>query len=321
MKYNGILACVVVAWFAGPANAQFVKDDPNGPQVGQTAVQQIRIGMTIKATGGPCFGVLGTVPVPMDWPEQRVRIVEEDITPGVKTMYRMVGGTAKQLVVNVPRIRANEEARAIITFEVTRSTLTPPEDTAGFEIPTSRQLERDQRIFLGQSPYIESRHRTITSNAREIVGQQETAWDKVEALYDWSRDKVSYQEGSLKGALKALQDGTGDCEDISSLFIALCRAEDIPARTVWVHGHCYPEFLLVDAEGEGHWFPCQAAGTRSFGGIPEQRPILQKGDNFRTLERPKEVLRYVSPFLTVKAVDGVSAPSYRFIRESVGPGS
>ena len=50
---------------------------------------------------------------------------------------------------------------------------------------------------------------------------------------------------------------------------------------VWVPGHCYPEFYLEDAEGRGHWIPCQAAGTRAFGSMPEHRPILQKGDNFR----------------------------------------
>jgi hypothetical protein len=66
---------------------------------------------------------------------------------------------------------------------------------------------------------------------------------------------------------------------MTSLFIAMCRASGIPARTVRVPGHCYPEFYLSDQAGEGHWFPCQAAGTRAFGGMPDPRPILQKGDN------------------------------------------
>ena len=88
--------------------------------------------------------------------------------------------------------------------------------------------------------------------------------------------------------MAALKDKTGDCEELTSLFIALCRASDIPARTVWVPGHCYPEFYLEDDEGKGHWFPCQAAGSRAFGGIPEQKPILQKGDNFSVPENPRE---------------------------------
>ena len=117
--------------------------------------------------------------------------------------------------------------------------------------------------------------------AKEIGADKEKAWDRVEAIYDWVREKVKYKNGPLKGALAALKDGTGDCEELSSLFIAICRAADIPARTVWVPGHCYPEFYLVDDKGAGHWFPCQSAGSREFGGITEIRPILQKGDNFR----------------------------------------
>ena len=50
---------------------------------------------------------------------------------------------------------------------------------------------------------------------------------------------------------------------------------------VQVPGHVYAEFYLLDAEGAGHWYPCQLAGTRAFGSMPEHRPVLQKGDNFR----------------------------------------
>jgi hypothetical protein len=66
---------------------------------------------------------------------------------------------------------------------------------------------------------------------------------------------------------------------MTSLFVALCRANGIPARTVRVPGHCYPEFYLLERNGKGHWFPCQAAGTRAFGAMPDPRPVLQKGDN------------------------------------------
>jgi hypothetical protein len=104
---------------------------------------------------------------------------------------------------------------------------------------------------------------------------------------------VQYKDEPLKGALAALRDGTGDCDELSSLFIALCRANDIPARTVRVPGHCYPEFYLLDAQGKGRWYPCQAAGTRAFGGMPDPRPILQKGDNVPGIDpSTKKRVRY-----------------------------
>jgi hypothetical protein len=133
------------------------------------------------------------------------------------------------------------------------------------------------------------------------------------------REKVEYKEGKIKTAVAALQDGHGDCEELTSLFIAACRAADVPARMVWVPDHCYPEFYLVDDAGEGHWFPCQAAGTRAFGSMPELRPILQKGDNFKVPEK-KKPQRYVAEFLSGKPVKGSGPPKVTFVREFVQPG-
>ena len=96
------------------------------------------------------------------------------------------------------------------------------------------------------------------------------------------RKAVRYQfDPKIRSSVDALRSGHGDCEELTSLFIAVCRAAGIPARAVWVPGHCYPEFYLVDGEGHGRWFPCQAAGERMFGQMVEWRPILQKGDRFR----------------------------------------
>src|SRR6185295_13350269 len=139
---------------------------------------------------------------------------------------------------------------------------------------------RKVSAFLGVSPFIETTNAKIKTLAKDLIKDKESAWEKVETIYDYVRDHVEYQDGPLKGAVAALKDGKGDCEELTSLFIALCRANKIPARTVWVPGHCYPEFYLVDKAGHGYWIPCQAAGDRDFGGIGELRPILQKGDSF-----------------------------------------
>jgi hypothetical protein len=117
-----------------------------------------------------------------------------------------------------------------------------------------------------------------------------------------------------KAATAALKDGQGDCEELSSLVIAICRASKIPARAVWIPGHAYPEFYLVDDHGKGHWFPCQAAGAeRQFGSMSEDRPILQKGDNFTVPgDKPQ---RYVKQTLSAK--DAAAPPEVKFIMERV----
>ena len=64
------------------------------------------------------------------------------------------------------------------------------------------------------------------------------------------------------------------------------------ARTVWVEGHDYPEFLLIDRQGKSHWIPVQVVGPEWFGEMIEFRPIFQKGDRFFDPFQ-KQMVRYV----------------------------
>ena len=309
------IACNVVA--AVPVRAQFGgEDQSNGVKLDKEFTECYKVGMTVRALGGPCHGLLATIPVPTDWPEQKVRIVDEEITPNVRHVnYRTLEGGVKQMLVSIPYLANGEVARALVTFEVRRYSLQAPDDPASFVLPT--KLDRDTRRFLAPSPYIESRSPKIRALAKKIVQGKRSAWEIVEAIYDWVRDNIEYKDGRLKGALAALRDGNGDCEELTSLFIALCRANKVPARTVWVPGHCYPEFYLSDERGGGYWIPCQAAGEPAFGSMPEHRPILQKGDNFKVPEK-RERQRYVAELLKGATARGGGRPKVQFVREQVG---
>ena len=311
---NRSLAWAGVVWIlmAGSAGAQF-KEGAAGQQEikrGETAVQKWRCGVSITAMGSACTRLVATTPIPVDWPEQEVRVVEEDISPSARTTYQMLDGV-KQMTITISQLPAGQEAHAIVTLEIRRSTILAPDKTDNLQLPDNTKLDRAVRPHLAMSPYIESRNPKIVAQAKKIVADQSNAWSKVEALYDWVREHVKYQEGPIRGAVAALNSGVGDCEEMTALFIAFCRANEIPARTVHVPGHCYPEFYLIDDKGVGHWFPCQAAGARSFGGIPEIRPVLEKGDNFRDPRNPKERHHYLPE--TVTGAGG--KPRVKFIRE------
>ena len=278
-------------------------------QLGERVTQRWKVGMVVSAEQGPCNGLYGTIPVPTDWPEQKVRVVSEEISSSVKAVhYRTLNDGVKQMLVSVPRLMPGESAEALVTFEIDRAATLPPDDTDKFVIPT--KMNRSIRQYLSASPFIEVRHKKIKRLAAELHDEQLNAWQQVEKIYDHVRATVKFRNGKLKGALAALNDGFGDCEELTSLFIAICRVNKIPSRTVWVPGHCYPEFYLINAQGEGQWFPCQAAGTRAFGEMPDPRPILQKGDNFKVPEK-KQRQRYVTEFL--KGAGG--RPSVQFVRE------
>jgi len=49
--------------------------------------------------------------------------------------------------------------------------------------------------------------------------------------------------------------------------------------------------------------------------MPDQLPILQKGDAFRDPDRPGKSLRYVSEFIRGAAADGGGSPRVEWIRE------
>lgn len=306
-------ALVVLGCLSTSALAQFQEGSKKGVQMGAAGVQKWQAGMTVKAVGGPCTGIIGYVPIPREWPEQSVQIANEEVTPNTKIDYETIEGGAKIMSIKMPRIGPNEEAKGIITFEIRRHALLAPKNTSIFEMPDTKKLPRDVRVWLGPSPLIEVKSPKIKSILKDIP-EKEKAWQQVEAVYDYVREKVEYKKQPVKGALAALRDGNGGDEDQTSLFIAICRTMDIPARTVWVHGHCYPEFYLADDDGEGHWIPCEVGTTRCFGSMQDTRPILQKGDNFRPPFNRKERQRYLAEYLTGAG----GQPKCHFIRQPVG---
>jgi transglutaminase-like putative cysteine protease len=221
------------------------------------------------------------------------------------------------MLISVPHLAAGATARAVLTCEVETRPILPPEQTEELTIP--KKIPRALRMYTIASPYIEMNHARIRELSREIMKEAEVAgatsdWEKIEAIYDEVLKRIEYVEGPDKAAIEALRDGQADCQGRSAVFVAVCRNNKIPARLVWVHGHVYPEFYLEHAEGQGHWYPCESAGSRAFGEMPLARTILQKGDNFRVPER-KEKLRYASDFLIGLPTPGGGKPKAKFIRE------
>ncbi len=286
----------------------------SGVRLTEPTIQTWRFGVIVTAASGPAANIIAVAPIPKDWPEQQVRIVSEDLDATVRRVrFRSLGNGARQMVVEIPRLAQGQTAQAVLTIEITKYAIEEPRDPS--------VLERTKRIsklreYLGASPSIETNDRKIKTLAKQFSSEG-PAWEQVGAIFDWVRENIEYRQGPLKGAAAALRDGYGDCEELTSLFIALCRANHIPARTVWVPGHCYPEFHLTDQQGQGHWIPCQAAGAaRDFGRMPETRPILQKGDNFRSPEQRKRV-RYASATLKSANRGGLAAPTLQVIQQPV----
>lgn len=315
--------CVVATMWSGPAGmprgtATTTAAAPlPGEPLGNGTVSRgdrWRFGVNVKARG-TMSGIVATLPVPKEWPDQHVKVLDQHKSRQVRSVrFRELGGGVNQMQVAIARLAAGDEATATVTMEVVKRDVGDlPPDPQRLRVPS--RVGRDMRQYLRPSPYIDSQDRVIVSAAHQAIGDKQTGWSQAEAIYDWVRDNVEYRfDRKIKSARKALDDGYGDCEEMTSLFIAMCRAVNIPARAVWVPGHCYPEFYLEAPKGNGRWYPCQAAGTRSFGTIEEARPILQKGDNI-PMPNSRQPRRYARETLAAK--HSLAPPDVEFIRKSL----
>ena len=313
MPVRILAALAIVLAVSSTALAQFGPKEEaptGGSRLDKGLTKRWQVGVRVRAVGGSVGPLMGTIPVPTDWPEQQVKVVAEDVTPHVGSItYRVIDGGVKQMVFNIPQIPPNDLAKALITFEVTKHSQLAPTETTGYVI--AKNPPKEYRKFLGPSPMIEIANAKIKSLTKELVTGKEGAWAQVESLCDGVREKVKLDKDKIKGAQAALRDGKADQEDLTALFVACCRIHKVPARMVWIPDSCYAEFYLEDAKGKGFWFPCQVAGDKAFGAQPDQRPILQKGDNFKVPEK-KESMRFVNEFLTGKG--GGGSPEVEFVR-------
>lgn len=281
--------------------------------------QTWKVGLQLDTRGSTIVDAIATFPIFMDWPEQTVRLVDQQIDPSVsfwEARDNLDG--VKQIFARMNRINGGSTSTDILlTFQIDKSRILGPSDQqiAGLQVP--KRIDKSLRGGMGSSPFINTSDNRIKAISKQIAAADaENDWQLVERVYDWVRENIEYVEGDLKSVSQALRDGTGDCEEMTSIFIAICRNLKIPSRMVWIPGHCYPEFYLENEDQEGAWFPCQVAGTRQFGKMDEYRPIIQKGDRFRVPEQTG-LQRYVSEFFSGKKLVGSLKPRPRFVREIV----
>ena len=269
---------------------------------------EMKFGMHFYSNDNFCTDLFATVPFPLNWPEQTVTVLNSDIPVGAfldrrdLPMGSKQNALARQLLMRIPALGPNNQLDILVTVEIEKALINAPEDTSVFVLPNPKKISKELSFFVGKgSPYIDHELGEIKRVAKQIASENpENAWAHVERIYDWVRDNIEYRKGGkIRQMRDALKDKKGDCEEMTGLFVALCRASNIPARCVWVPEHCYPEFYLEDQQGDGHWFPCQAAGERQFGQMHDYRPILQKGDRFKVPELAAPQ-RYVSEYFTCK---------------------
>lgn len=270
---------------------QAIEGQPGGanrpsadPAIELTAPRTYQLKMVVRVAAPKetaCKNVVVVAPIPMDWYEQKVRLLSRTFTEGGKYREQIKRGQCATMKFQIPRIEAGESASVELLYEITRWRMqfTLPGETLEFAKGPPADV-RDQ--YSRQPPGLEMKHPKIVKLAAELEQQHaaDSPWEMVKGFWQWTRDNVEFKNGDFRGALFAIEQHCGDCEEMSALFVSMCRLSGVVARSVWVEGHNYPEFYLRDPHGKGHWIPAQVLGPAWFGEMTEYRPIFQKGDAF-----------------------------------------
>jgi transglutaminase-like putative cysteine protease len=226
---------------------------------------------------------MAATPVPVSHPEQKVEEVRIE-TVGCDAVIRELAPGAAQLMMHARSFDAGQIVKAIAHYKVTIF-----KQYHAFQIeqfPEKQVVPKEIRMSaLGDSPGIQANAGRVRKLARELSQGISHPWNQAKAFVEWIRNNIRPQYGPYTSVLTAIDKRVGDCEEMSALFVAFCRASGIPARLVWVPNHNWTEFYLVDNEDTGHWIPVHPACYHWFGWTGVHELVLQKGDRVHIPEQ------------------------------------
>jgi hypothetical protein len=96
-----------------------------------------------------------------------------------------------------------------------------------------------------------------------LASKSPSAFDRVVAVNSWVSSHLHYQESpATRSAVEALEDRSGDCDEHTTLMVALLRSMAIPARRATgllynfdtLSAHAWVEVGLPKRDGTVHWF-------------------------------------------------------------------
>jgi len=208
------------------------------------------------------------IPYPVSDQDQLIGRIRLDGDYAVTGVYTVPANGAPLLYAEWPR--ESKSRKLTLAFAVTRNELRRGEFPAG----EPAWNPADYAAYLAPTS-LGPTDGAVRQLADRIVAGKITVLERARAIYDWTVENM-YRDPDTVGCglgdvFALLKTPGGKCTDISSVFVALCRAAGVPAREVFglrlgkkpeqditKWQHCWAEFFLP---GYG-WVPADPADVR-----------------------------------------------------------
>ena len=288
---------------AALSEEKFVAED-SAPVYTNPITHRITRTLTIQNETAHIDRIKVWMPLVVEWDSQR-SMVTEGTTPSPNNMW-MDPQYGSGVLFWEFRGEPDRGSSLIITDQFVYTCYEVNYDIDMDKIGTYDKLDTDYVLFTSSGKYLEANDANIVETSKEIVGNEANPYVAAKSIYDWVINHMTYQlVGGLKGAKFAYENGYGECGDYSALFVALCRANGIPARPVigrWATSeagdwHVWAEFYLP---GYG-WIPVDPT-------IADRTGMLL--DNFGHLDNARLIFN--------KTYNMVLHPEPHFLSSEVG---
>ena len=177
----------------------------------------------------------------------------------------------------------NRDYNLGLTAEVSSNSFMVP-DLSGEEALDISEIEIENPGIIAQYTkaqsndtiiFIDPNNQDIKDVANNVIEQTQSDNSLIIAkeLFKWlkqnTRYKVHTRSNYVQPCSDTIDSETGDCDDLSFLYISLCRSAGIPARFIrgflveqyQAVAHAWAEVFVGEEVGKNGWIPVECAGT------------------------------------------------------------
>ena len=135
----------------------------------------------------------------------------------------------------------------------------------------------DDSGFLRAEDRIESDGPEVLGLAKKLKARN--TLDTAQNIFRWVSENIRYAgyHANDRGALYALRNRQGDCTELMSLFVALCRANEIPSRGVG--GYVWKGDVILKAGDYHNWAEFYWDGTWRLAD-PQKRAFREHAEQY-----------------------------------------